>query len=92
MRFLSIAKPIDNQRGQIAIEYILLSVVIVGAFLGARSVLISNNTVANFVQRPWALVAGMIETGVWGDPKQVRSKHPGSLSRHNSFKGVDGAE
>lgn len=85
-------KPISNQRGQIAIEYILLSVIMVGIFLGARSILISNNTLASFVQKPWALVSGMIETGVWGEPRKVRAMHPGALARHNSFKGDNGAQ
>ncbi len=80
-------RPLSNQAGQIAIEYILLSVVMVGVFIGVRNLLVSDNTVANFVQKPWQLVAGMIETGVWGEPKRVRSKHPGALARHNSFKG-----
>lgn len=78
---------IKNQRGQVAVEYILLVVVMVGAFLAARNVLLQSNAVANFVQKPWQLVAGMIEVGVWGEPKKVRSMHPGQIGRHNSFKG-----
>jgi hypothetical protein len=78
---------IKNQKGQVAIEYILLTVVMVGIFLTARNALLSNNTLANFVQKPWELVAGMIETGVWGDPKKARADHPGMLRRHISFLG-----
>ncbi|MES2768552.1 MAG: hypothetical protein V4596_05335 [Bdellovibrionota bacterium] len=78
---------INNESGQVAIEYILLMVVVLGAFLGARNLLISTNAVGNFVQKPWQLVAGMIETGVWGEPKKTRAQHPGLLSRHRSFKG-----
>lgn len=81
---------IKNQSGQVTIEYILISVVLIGIFLSARNILLSNNTLANFVQKPWELVAGMIETGVWGDPKKVRPMHPGILARHNSFKGDPG--
>lgn len=79
--------PIKNQRGQVAIEYILITVVLAGILLSVRSALISNNVVANFVQKPWELVAGMIESGVWGDPQKVRGQHPGLLKRHNSFYG-----
>ena len=84
---MKFSSQIKNQRGQVAIEYILLSIVMVGIFLGARNILLSNNTLANFVQKPWELVAGMIETGVWGDPKKVRGQHPGLIRRHISFKG-----
>ena len=76
-----------NQSGQVAVEYILLMVVVLGAFMAARNILLSSNVVGNFVQKPWQLVAGMIETGVWGEPKKVRSMHPGLAVRHNSFKG-----
>ena len=80
-------KMISNQRGQVAVEYILISVVLVGIFLSVRNILISNNTLGNFIQKPWTLVAGMIETGVWEDPKKARPKHPGTIARHISFKG-----
>ncbi len=79
-----------DQGGQIAVEYILLMVILTGVFLAVRNTFISDNIMGNFVQRPWALVAGMIETGVWGEPQKVRSMHPGTLSRHNSFKGDAG--
>lgn len=78
---------LKNQKGQVAVEYILLTVVLVGGFLAARNAMVSNNTLGNFIQKPWQVVAGMIETGVWGDVKKVRTQHPGSLQRHNSFKG-----
>lgn len=84
---MKISHIIKNQSGQVAVEYILLSVIFVGIFLGARNILVSSNTLGNFVQKPWALVAGMIETGVWGDPKKVRADHPGMVRRHTSFKG-----
>lgn len=80
-------KFLKNQSGQVAIEYILLMVVVLGAFLAARDALLSSNAIANFVQKPWQLVAGMIEVGVWGEPKKVRAQHPGLILRHNSFKG-----
>lgn len=78
---------IKNEKGQIAVEYILLLVVMLGIFVAAKNVLSSSNAIANFVQKPWQLVAGMIEVGVWGDPRTVRSLHPGQIGRHNSFKG-----
>jgi hypothetical protein len=81
---------IKNQRGQVAVEYILLTIVMVGIFLSARGILLSNNTISDFVQKPWQLVAGMIETGVWGDPQKTRADHPSHLRRHNSFYGDPG--
>ena len=87
MKPTQFVNPIKNQRGQIAVEYILLSVIVLGVFLAVRNQLTSDNTMGNFVQKPWAMVAGMVETGVWGDPQRVRAQHPGSLKRHNSYKG-----
>lgn len=84
---MKFSQHIKNQSGQVAIEYILISVVLIGIFLSARNILLSNNTLGSFVQKPWQLVAGMIETGVWDDPKIARSKHPGFVYRHNSFRG-----
>lgn len=89
---MKLSQHIKNQNGQVAIEYILISIVLVGIFLSARNILLSNNTLGSFVQKPWELVAGMIETGVWGDPKTVRHQHPGVLARHNSFKGDPGGQ
>ena len=78
-----------NQKGQVAVEYVLITVVLFGVFLAVRNIVLGTNMLKNYVQQPWQVVAGMIETGVWGSPQEVRAKHPGLLSRHNSFKGDD---
>ncbi len=78
---------LKDQGGQIAIEYILLSVIFAGIALGAKNLLVANNTLGSFVQKPWELVAGMIESGVWEEPKKARASHPGLLNRHRTLLG-----
>jgi hypothetical protein len=84
---LHLKRNLKNQSGQIAVEYILIMVVFVGLFISVKNILISNNSIGAFVQKPWALVAGMIESGVWEDPKKARASHPGLLSRHRTLLG-----
>lgn len=84
---MKFSNTIKNQSGQVAVEYILLTVVLVGIFLSARAILIESNSVGNFVQKPWGLVAGMIESGVWKEPAKARQDHPAFLRRHLSFEG-----
>jgi hypothetical protein len=79
-----------NQAGQVTVEYVLIAVVLLSVFLAVKNFIVSSNMLANYIQKPWDMVAGMMETGVWGNPAQVRSLHPGSLDRHNSFLGDRG--
>ncbi len=78
---------LKNSTGQVAVEYILLTVVIGAMTLAAQKYFSSTNMIGDYVQKPWELVAGMIETGVWGDARQTRAKHPGKLERHLSLQG-----
>jgi hypothetical protein len=78
---------LKNQKGQVAVEYILLTVVMTFIAIAAHQTLSSSNAVANYVQGPWQQVAGLIETGVWGDARRTRTQHPGKIYRHLSLRG-----
>jgi hypothetical protein len=80
-------KILRSQAGQVSVEYIMITVVLVGLALSVKKFIISENMLGNFVQKPWDMVAGMIETGVWGEPNKVRPMHPGHIARHNSLAG-----
>lgn len=74
-----------NSRGQFAIEAILLLMVTVGLFVAATNQLRERQVLAKLVEGPWKKVAGMIETGVWEDPKTARAKHPNQANRGVTF-------
>lgn len=85
--FQHLNKTLKNQSGQIAVEYILIMVVITGIFLSVKNILNANNSIGNFIQNPWSLVAGMIESGVWETPQKARANHPGFIGRHRTLLG-----
>ena len=76
-----------NQRGQVTVEYILIMVVLVGITLAVRTGLNQSGLMPDLVKKPWKLVAGMLESGVWAEPAAARNAHPGRFSRHLSFQG-----
>ena len=70
-----------NERGQFALEAVLLMTVMLSAVLLGLRVLKENDVLANLVETPWERTAGMIETGVWG-PAVVNKKNvPYNFSR-----------
>ncbi len=78
---------IHNQKGQVAVEYILLTVIMTGLAMAAHNYISSTNMLGGYVQKPWQLVSSMIETGVWSDSRVARTQHPGKLYRHLSLEG-----
>ncbi len=77
----------NNQKGQVAVEYILLTVVMAGLAIAAHNYISSTNMLGGYVQKPWQLISSMIETGVWGEARVARTQHPGKLYRHLSLEG-----
>lgn len=76
-----------NQKGQIAVEYVLIAVIMTGLAIAAHRFVQSSNLLGNYVQNPWQQVAGMIENGVWADARRARPNHPNKLYRHLSLQG-----
>ncbi len=76
---------IQNQRGQLIVEAVLLMAI--GAMLSAFIVnyLKDNQFAQNLVAKPWELLGGMVECGVWAEcGKGQAGRHPGT--RINSLK------
>ena len=74
---------LGSQKGQGLVEAILLM-----AFIGSLSILVvsrlqSAQFLQNIVTRPWAMLAGMVECGVW-EPCGP-GKHPGNRNRNLSL-------
>ncbi len=78
---------LSNQKGQIAVEYVLIAVIMTGLAIAAHRFVQSSNMLSNYVQNPWQQVAGMIENGVWSDARRARPNHPSKLYRHLSLQG-----
>lgn len=80
-------KKFINQQGQAAIEFVLITLVILSV-MGAVSVGLKRmDYISELVNRPWAMLAGMIENGVWETPQKGKDLHPNYLRRGVSFKG-----
>lgn len=76
-----------TQSGQVAIEYVLMTIVIVSvAVLMARGIR-SNEILSKMVNGPWEILSGMVENGVWATPQASRESNPNYLRRHVTFKG-----
>jgi hypothetical protein len=76
-----------NQSGQIAVEFILISIIIVSAALTIGRGLRQSEFMGQMAGGPWALLTGMIESGVWEKPQVAKTMHPNYLYRNVSFKG-----
>lgn len=79
----------SKQSGQITVEMVLIITVLLGTFLFVRKNLFQDGEfLSNLVGGPWDYVSGMIESGRFGKPDNVRTQHPGRGDRHSSLKGV----
>lgn len=74
---------VNNQRGQMATEMILLLALIVAIFVSVSAIFRDQQYLAMFVSRPWSNIAAMIQNGVWDPSKQ----HPAHYDRWVSVKG-----
>jgi uncharacterized protein (UPF0333 family) len=80
-------KSLSNQRGQIAVEYILLLTILVVIAGTLRTYLNKQEVLATFVSKPWETLAGVIENGAIGKAGATKLQHPNFLYRHASLKG-----
>ena len=76
-----------NKKGQVSVEYVLITVLLVGIVMFVQKNLFkSHEFLANYLEKPWLIVSGVIENGVPGTPDQGRTSHPGHVARHLSVK------
>jgi len=74
-----------GSKGQVSVEFILGSVLIVSvALLVARGVR-QNEFLSQMISGPWSNLSGMIENGVWGNSEKTKALHPSYLQRHASL-------
>lgn len=78
---------LQNNKGQAIVEYILITFVLVGFTFAVKQILVQSGVVTDLIKKPWAKMAGMIESGVWEEAPKARTQHPGHFNRHLSFKG-----
>lgn len=80
---------ISKETGQFTIEAILLMAAMISISLYIGQELRNRRMAAILVEGPWQPVRGMIENGVWVDPKTGKTLHPSHKSRHASGEGED---
>lgn len=75
-----------NESGQGAVEYILITAVLlfIGIFIFDR--IKTQGTLVKLADGPTELLQGMVESGVWRSPKEARSLHPTLIKRKVSMK------
>jgi hypothetical protein len=78
---------IRSQSGQVAVEFILISIMIVSIAIAVGRGLRQSEYMGRLAGGPWALLTGMIENGVWEKPQVAKEMHPNYLKRHVTFKG-----
>ncbi len=78
-----------HQKGQMVVEMVLMLVLFVGVAAAVSSAFKQNQYFANLVSTPWRSLAGMIQNGVWGTPKDTMRLHPSADRRVNTVRGED---
>lgn len=76
-----------GQLGQMTIEMILLTVVLVALAISATKALQDKQIVASLIGKPWQVVRGMIEDGVWQKQGASKANNPGLIKRHVTAEG-----
>ncbi|NQZ02912.1 MAG: hypothetical protein HRT45_19785 [Bdellovibrionales bacterium] len=85
---------LNNESGQMVLEYILIAVIFVGITMTVSSAFQDNEILRNLVAKPWQSLAGMIQNGEWGERSATMNVHPNAFRMHASLQGCyadDGA-
>jgi hypothetical protein len=78
---------IRNQKGQSSVEMVLIITVLVAIAITVSEGFRKNELFAKLVSGPWQSLAGLIQNGVWGTPKDTYSQHPNQFERVNTVRG-----
>jgi hypothetical protein len=79
-------KTLKGNKGQIAIEFVLITVVLVSFALFIFGEVKKRRIFPQMVDGPSELLRGMVESGSWRPAKQARDNHPSMLNRKVSAK------
>ena len=71
----------NSQKGQVLIEAVLLLVLMVGLWGAFSRYAKQQKWFESVVGGPWQSMRGMIENGVWDEPKKAQAKHPNNFNR-----------
>jgi hypothetical protein len=74
-----------NQRGQIVVEAVLLTTVLLGLTIFVQNRLQQSRFAEKLVSGPWGKLSGMIECGVWDTCVAASGKHPSNKNRNLTF-------
>lgn len=82
-----------TQTGQVTFEFILILSMLVFFANGALNLIQDKNWPETLINKPWSLLSGMIESGVWEERNRAIDKHPVLFDppqgRYLSVKGED---
>lgn len=67
---------LKNNKGQTAIEFILLSILMLSLALSLATYVKSSSYISNYSAGPWQSLGSMIEHGTWGQPAQAKAMNP----------------
>ena len=72
-----------SQKGQVTIEYILLTIVLLAGMRLLFNSVKDSDMLNSFVSGPNEIIGNMMENGVWDiDEGKAREKHPNQYERH----------
>ncbi len=79
---------VKSQFGQMTLEMILLTVVLLAVAIASTKALRDNQIIASLIGQPWAVVQGMIEDGVWvKQGTNSKANNPGMFKRRATNQG-----
>lgn len=78
---------LNNESGQMVLEYILIAVIFMGITVATTTAFQDNQILQSLVAKPWQSLAGMIQNGDWGTPENTMNVHPNAFRMHASLQG-----
>ena len=83
---MKLQNKMQNQKGQMVVEYVLLLVLSMGLVLLVSKLFQKSEFASMLITKPFEKVAGMVENGTWGTPEATRAAHPNQLARVLTWK------
>ena len=80
------SRQLFNHRGQMTVEMILILTILVGLTTFVSTQMRDNELLAEVVSKPWQVLAGMIQNGVWQPIDRSNAAHPNHAGRHATLK------
>ncbi len=75
-----------SNKGQVMVEAVLLITLFVALWSVFSKYAKEKKWFESLVNGPWLSMSGVIENGVWENPKKSRTKHPNNFNRVISLK------